>query len=30
MFTGYVDEMAVYGSPLSATRIAAHYHASGR
>jgi hypothetical protein len=29
-FGGVVDEVAVYGSALSATRIAAHYHASGR
>jgi hypothetical protein len=29
-FNGAVDEVAVYGTALSATRIAAHYHASGR
>ena len=29
-FNGLVDEVAVYGAALSATRIAAHYHASGR
>jgi hypothetical protein len=29
-FNGFVDEVAVYGTALSATRIAAHYHASGR
>jgi hypothetical protein len=29
-FGGVVDEVAVYGTALSASRIAAHYHASGR
>jgi hypothetical protein len=29
-FNGIVDEVAVYGTALSAGRITAHYHASGR
>ena len=29
-FDGPIDEVAVYGTALSASRIAAHFHASGR
>jgi hypothetical protein len=30
LFAGSVDEVAVYGTALSAARISAHFHASGR